>query len=40
MGYQKIIIFLDNAPKNCVEINDDAHGTYKSSSQIKFKIQC
>ena len=24
--------------KNCVEINDDARGTYNTNSQIKFKI--
>ena len=36
---------LDNTPnqptkfrtKNCVEINDDAGGTYNTNSQIKFK---
>ena len=36
---------LDNTPnqqfkfgtKNCVEVNDDAHGIYNPNSQIKFK---
>ena len=45
MQYQKIINFLDNTPnqptkfgtKNCVEINDDARGTYNTNSQIIFK---
>ena len=45
MEYQKIINLLDNTSnqptkfrtKNWVEINDDAHGTYNTSSQIKFK---
>ena len=45
MGYQKIINFLDNTPtepsnfrtNNWVEINDDARGTYKKNSQIRFK---
>ena len=45
MEYQKIINLLDNTPnqptkfrtKNCVEINDDAGGTYNTNSQIKFK---
>ena len=44
MEYQKIISFLDNIPnqptkfrtKNRVEINDDAHVTYNTNSQIKF----
>ena len=44
MEYQNIINFLDNTPnqltklmKNWVEINDDARGTYNTSSQIKFE---
>ena len=45
MEYQKIINLLDNTPKqstkfmtkNWVEINDNARGTYNTSSQIKFK---
>ena len=45
MDYQKIIYLLDNTPnqpnkfrtKNRVEINDDAHITYNTNSQIKFK---
>ena len=45
MEYQKIIIFLDNAPnqptkvrtKNWIEINDDSRGTHNTNSQIKFK---
>ena len=45
MDYQKIIHLLDNTPnkpnklrtKNRVEINDDAHRTYNTNSQIKFK---
>ena len=45
MEYQKIINLLDNTPnqltkfrtKNCVEINDDASGTYNTNTQIKFK---
>ena len=45
MEYQKIINSLDNKPyqpfksrsKNCVEINDDACGTYNKNSKIKFK---
>ena len=45
MEYQKIINLLDNTPnqptkfrtKNWVEINDDAHKTYSTNSQIKFK---
>ena len=40
-----MIIFLDNTPyqstksraKNWVKINDYAHGTYNTNSQIKFK---
>ena len=46
MEYQKVINLLDNTPnepskiktKNWVEINDDAHGMYNTSSQIKCKI--
>ena len=45
MEYQKITNLLDNTPnqptkfrtKKWVEINDDAHGTYNTNSQIKFK---
>ena len=45
MAYQKIINLLDNTPNqptkfrtnNWAEINDDARGTRKISSQIKFK---
>ena len=45
MEYQKIINLLDNTPNqptkfrtnNWAEINDDARGTRKISSQIKFK---
>ena len=45
MEYQKIIHLLDNAPnqptkfrtKYCVEINDDARGTYNTNSQMKYK---
>ena len=45
MEYQKIINLLDNTPnqpykfrtKNWIEINDDAHGTYNTNSQIEFK---
>ena len=45
MEYQKIISLLANTSnqptkfrtKNWVEINDDAHGTYSTNSQIKFK---
>ena len=41
----RFINFLDNTPsqptkfrtKNWIEINDDACGTYKKDSQIKFK---
>ena len=43
--YQKIINFWDNTinqstkfrTKNCVEINDDLHGTYNTGSKIIFK---
>ena len=43
--YQKIIHLFDNTgkqlfkfrAKNWVEINDDARGTYNTSSQIKFE---
>ena len=46
MEYQKIINTLDNTSnqpskfktKNWFEINDDARGTYKISSQMKFSI--
>ena len=46
MEYQKIINTLDNTSnqpskfktKNWFEINDDARGTYKTSSQMKFSI--
>ena len=45
MEYQKIINLLDNTSnqqtifrtKDCVEINDDARGTYNTNSQIKFE---
>ena len=45
MEYQKIINLLGNTNnqsskfrvKNWVELNDDAHGTYNTNSQIKFK---
>ena len=45
MEYQKVMNLLDNTPnqpsksgkKNWVEINDDARGTYRTNSQIKFK---
>ena len=45
MEYQKTINLLYNAPnqplkfriKHCVEINDDALGSYNENSQIKFK---
>ena len=45
MEYQKIIDLVDNTSnqptkfrtKNWVEINDDAHGTYNTNSQIKLK---
>ena len=45
MEYQKIINLLGNTPnpptklrtKNWVEINDDAHKTCNTNSQIKFK---
>ena len=45
MEYQKVINLLDNTPsqpskfrtKNCVEINDNWHGTYNINSQIEFK---
>ena len=35
MEYQKIINLLDNT--NWFEVSDDACGTYKANSQIKFK---
>ena len=46
MEYQKIINLLNNTPnqpakfrtRNWIEINDDAHRTYHTNSQIKFKI--
>ena len=45
MEYQKIINLLDNTSnqqtifrtKDCVEINDEARGTYNTKSQIKFE---
>ena len=45
MEYEKTINFLDNTTsqlnkfetKNWVEINNDAHGTYNTNSQIKLK---
>ena len=45
MEYKKIIIFLDNTPKqpskfkteNWVELNDGPYGVYSTGSQIKFK---
>ena len=45
MEYQKIINLLDNTPnqptkletKNWLEINDDAHRTNNTNSQVKFK---
>ena len=45
MEYQKIMNLLDNISnqptkfmtKNWVEINNDAHRTYKANSQIKSK---
>ena len=45
MKDQKTINLLDNTPnqpyefraKHSVEINDDAHGTYNTNSQIKFE---
>ena len=45
MQYQKIINLLDNTQnqptkfrtKNWVEINDEAHETYNTKSQIRFK---
>ena len=45
MEYQKITNLLDNTTnqttksrtKNWAEINDDAHGTYNTNSQNKFK---
>ena len=48
MECQKIINLLENTQnqppkfrtKNYVEINDHVHGTYKTKSQIKFKMQC
>ena len=46
MEYQKIINLLNNTPnqpakfrtRNWIEINDNAHRTYNTNSQIKFKI--
>ena len=29
---------LDNTSKNWVEVNDDTCGTYKTNSQVEFKI--
>ena len=45
MEYQTIINLLDNTPnqpsqiktENWVEVSDDSHGTYSTSSQIKSK---
>ena len=45
MEYQKIIIFLNNAPnqrirfgtKNWVEINDEERGTYNTNSETEFR---
>ena len=45
MEYQKIINLLNNTPnqttefrtKDCVEINDESRGKYKTNSQIRFK---
>ena len=45
MEYQKIISLLENTPnqptkfrtKNWAQINDDAHGTYNTKRQTKFK---
>ena len=45
MEYQEVINLLDNTPnqpskfrtKSWVEINDDACGTYNSSSEIEFE---
>ena len=45
MEYQKIINLLNNTTnqitefrtKNCVEINDESRGKYKTNSQIRFK---
>ena len=45
MEYQEIINLLGNTPnqpskfrtKNCIEINDDSHGTHNINSQIKVK---
>ena len=47
MEYQKILNFLENTPnqpskfktKNWVEINDESHGEYNTSCQIKLKLQ-
>ena len=47
MEYQKRINLLDKAlnqpsrskTKNWVEINDDAHKTYNTNSQIRFKTK-
>ena len=46
MKHQKIINFSDNSPnqpskfrtKNWVEINNNWRRTYKTNSQVKFKI--
>ena len=46
MEYQKIINLLDNTPnqpskfreKNCVEINDDARGTYNKDLKLNFNL--
>ena len=44
MKYQKVINLFQKVAqaskfrtKNCVQINDDAYGTYNINSQIKFK---
>ena len=45
MEYQKIIIFLNNAPNqrtrlgatNWVEINDEERGTYNTNSETEFR---
>ena len=37
MKYQKIMNLLDNTPNLNLDLKDDAHGTYNTNSQIKFK---
>ena len=45
MKYEKIISLLDSTPnqpskfktKNLIEVNDNSHGVYDTSSQIEFK---